>query len=74
VREVPTRRRCCRRFWAAIGRWLPPGAGTDAVRGLVYFPGAGVGQACLVLAGYAAVGLVATMLGAGRRPADAVPA
>jgi hypothetical protein len=53
-------------FWAAIGPWLPPGAGTDAVRGIVYFDGAGVGQACLVLAAYAVVGLVGTLLGSGR--------
>ncbi|MGY1858547.1 DUF3533 domain-containing protein [Modestobacter sp. SYSU DS0290] len=62
-------------FWAAIGPWLPPGAGTSAVRGIVYFGGAGAGQACLVLAGYAAVGLVATVLGSGRRTAaDPEPA
>jgi hypothetical protein len=54
-------------FWAAIGPWLPPGAGTGAIRGIVYFGGAGAGVACLVLAGYALVGVVATMLGAGRR-------
>jgi hypothetical protein len=53
-------------FWAAIGRWLPPGAGTDAVRGIVYFDGAGAGRACLVLAAYAVVGLVATLAGSGR--------
>jgi hypothetical protein len=56
-------------FWAAIGRWLPPGAGTDAIRGIVYFDGAGVGQACLVLAAYAVVGLVATIAGSGRHTA-----
>ncbi|MEU2347106.1 DUF3533 domain-containing protein [Modestobacter sp. NPDC049651] len=54
-------------FWAAIGPWLPPGAGTDAVRGIVYFGGAGVGAASLVLVGYAVVGVVATLLGAGSR-------
>jgi hypothetical protein len=53
-------------FWAAIGPWLPPGAGTSAVRGIVYFSGAGVGQAVLVLAVYAVVGLLATLLGSGR--------
>jgi hypothetical protein len=60
-------------FWSAIGPWLPPGAGTDAVRGIVYFGGAGVGQALLVLAGYAVIGVVATLLGSGRRGA-VVPA
>jgi hypothetical protein len=54
-------------FWAAIGPWLPPGAGTGAVRGIVYFGGAGAGTGALVLAGYAVVGLVATVAGAGRR-------
>jgi hypothetical protein len=57
-------------FWAAIGSWLPPGAGTSAVRGIVYFGGAGAGQACLVLAAYAVVGLVATLAGSGRHPAE----
>jgi hypothetical protein len=60
-------------FWAGIGPWLPPGAATDAVRGIVYFDGAGAGGAALVLAGYAVVGLAATVLGAGRtaQPATA---
>jgi hypothetical protein len=53
-------------FWAGIGPWLPPGAGTDAVRGIVYFDGAGAGRACLVLGAYAVVGLAATLAGAGR--------
>ncbi len=53
-------------FWAGIGPWLPPGAGTSAVRGIVYFGGAGVGQAVLVLAAYAVVGLLATLAGSGR--------
>jgi hypothetical protein len=53
-------------FWAGIGPWLPPGAATDAVRGIVYFAGHGAGLGALVLGGYALVGLVATMLGAGR--------
>jgi hypothetical protein len=56
-------------FWAAIGPWLPPGAATDGVRGIVYFGGTGAGTAALVLAVHAAVGLVATLVGAGRRSA-----
>jgi hypothetical protein len=60
-------------FWAAIGPWLPPGAGTSAIRGIVYFGGAGVGSACLVLAVYAVVGLLATMAGAGRGVPAAEP-
>jgi hypothetical protein len=53
-------------FWAGIGPWLPPGAATDAIRGIVYFAGHGAGIGALVLGGYALVGLVATVLGAGR--------
>jgi hypothetical protein len=61
-------------FWAGIGPSLPPGAGTSAVRGIVYFGGAGVVQAVLVLGGYAVVGLLATLAGSGRHtPADAPP-
>ena len=59
-------------FWAAIGPWLPPGAATGAVRGIVYFGGAGAGWAVLVLAVYGVVGPAATLAGAGRR--GAVPA
>lgn len=53
-------------FWAAIGPWLPPGAGTSAVRGIVYFSGAGVAQAYAVMAGYAVLGVLATLVGSGR--------
>ena len=55
-------------FWATIGPWLPPGAGTDAVRGIVYFQDARITHALLVLAGYAVVGMVVTAAVAGRRP------
>jgi hypothetical protein len=47
-------------FWAAIGPWLPPGAGTDAVRGAAYFGNAGITRDLLVLGGYAVAGLVLT--------------
>jgi hypothetical protein len=64
-------------FWRAVGPWLPPGAGTTAVRGIVYFHGAGNTLPVLVLAAYAVGGSVAT-LAAGiladrrqRRPAAA---
>ncbi|MDN5745261.1 MAG: DUF3533 domain-containing protein [Nocardioidaceae bacterium] len=53
-------------FWAAIGPYLPPGAGTSGVRGIIYFSGAGTGSAATVLAVYAVVGVVVTLLGAGR--------
>ncbi len=46
-------------FWRAIGPWLPPGAGTSAVRGIVYFDGAKVLQPVLVMLAYAVVGVAA---------------
>jgi hypothetical protein len=49
-------------FWRAIGPWLPPGAGTDAVRGSAYFGNAGNTRDLLVLGGYALAGLVATFV------------
>ncbi len=49
-------------FWRAIGPWLPPGAGTSALRGIVYFDGAGAGRAALVVLAYAVVGAVALMV------------
>lgn len=70
-------------FWRAIGPWLPTGAGTSAVRGITYFGGANITTDLLVIAGYAAAGLVLTYVvlalvgrqlirmpfGAGREPA-----
>jgi hypothetical protein len=69
-------------FWREIGPWLPTGAGTSAVRGIAYFGGANITTDLLVVAGYAAAGLVVTylVLGlmgrplvrlGGRHPADA---
>ncbi|WP_432832087.1 hypothetical protein [Dactylosporangium sp. CA-092794] len=49
-------------FWRAIGPWLPPGLGTEAIRGIVYFDGAGVQRAAIVLAGYALFGLAGTLM------------
>jgi hypothetical protein len=49
-------------FWSAIGPWLPPGAGTSAVRAIAYFGDANITTDLLVIAGYAAAGLVATYL------------
>jgi hypothetical protein len=60
-------------FWAGIGPWLPPGAATGAIRGIVYFGGAGAGGAALVLAAYAVAGLGLTFLGAGRRVSATEP-
>lgn len=51
-------------FWRAIGPWLPPGAGTTAVRGIIYFHNVGVAGPALVLAGYAVAGTLATLAAA----------
>ena len=58
-------------FWSAIGPWLPPGAGTEAVRTIVYFPAASVNRPLWTLGAYALVGVVVTMLVAAFRPAPA---
>lgn len=60
-------------FWRAIGPWLPPGAGTSALRGIAYFGNAGVVGPLVVLAGYGLLGTAVTLLAAGRaHPGDAV--
>ena len=43
-------------FYAAIGKWITPGAGTEGVRSIVYFDNVGLGQPALALALYAVVG------------------
>ncbi len=45
-------------FYAAIGRWITPGAGTEGVRSIVYFNNVGVGQPALTLFLYALIGAV----------------
>jgi hypothetical protein len=57
-------------FWRDIGSWLPPGAGTTAVRTIVYFPAAGALHQLLVLSAYAVVGAAGLLLAA--RPAPAL--
>ena len=60
--------------WGAIGQWLPPGAGATLLRDVAYFPAADASFPWLVLAGWAAVGLILVALGRMRdvrRPADA---
>jgi hypothetical protein len=61
-------------FWAKIGPYLPPGAGTDAVRSIVYFSDAKIARDLVVLAVYAIVGVVVTDLFAGWRSEQAEPA
>ena len=45
-------------FWGTIGPYLPPGAGTTAVRNTIYFDGNGIGKALIVLAAYLVAGAV----------------
>ena len=49
-------------FWRAIGAFLPPGAGTDAVRSISYFGGAGTGYPLLIMGGYVLVGILLSVL------------
>ncbi|HET7036133.1 MAG TPA: hypothetical protein VFI42_10675 [Thermomicrobiaceae bacterium] len=55
-------------FWRTIGPYLPPGAGTDAVRNLLYFDAHGLARPLAVLAVYAVAGALLTLaLGVLRR-------
>ncbi|GAB2462297.1 DUF3533 domain-containing protein [Jatrophihabitans fulvus] len=62
-------------FWRGIGNALPNGAGTDAVRRIVYFDGNGIGGHLLVIALWAVVGVVVALVAAARhaRSATAEP-
>jgi hypothetical protein len=48
-------------FWRAIGGWIPNGAGTAAVRKIVYFDSAGIGGNIAVIAVWAVIGLVVAL-------------
>ena len=61
-------------FWRSIGGLLPNGAGTDAVRRIVYFGSVGVASEALLITGYVIVGAAVTMLASSRRPGRATPA
>ncbi|MBQ0862903.1 DUF3533 domain-containing protein [Streptomyces smyrnaeus] len=54
-------------FWRAIGDWIPTGAGTTAVRNIVYFSGNALGTPLLVLGGWALAGVVLLLVGSLRR-------
>lgn len=60
-------------FWRAVGQWLPPGAGTTAVRTIEYFPAAGVLHQSLVLSGYALAGALASLAATKRGRSKAGP-
>ncbi|WP_127794142.1 hypothetical protein [Agromyces sp. LHK192] len=49
--------------WGAIGQWMPPGAAGTLLRNLSYFPEAPTAFPWLVLAGWAAVGIVLSLVG-----------
>ena len=49
--------------WGAIGQWFPPGAAATLIRELSYFPEADKLFPWLVLAGWAAAGVLLGMLG-----------
>jgi hypothetical protein len=49
--------------WGAIGQWFPPGAGATLVRDASYFPHADTGFPWLVLACWAAAGVILGLAG-----------
>lgn len=61
-------------FWRAIGAALPNGAGTSAVREIVYFGSHGVAPQIWLIVGYVVVGAAITLLASWRRPAPVVAA
>jgi ABC-2 family transporter protein len=50
-------------FWRAISSYLPNGAGTDAIRKVVYFEGHGLTHPVVVLVVWIAAGVVVTLVG-----------
>ena len=62
-------------FWRAIGDWIPTGAGTTAVRNIVYFSGNALATPMVVLAAWVVAGAVLLLLGSLRRrePGPALP-
>lgn len=56
--------------WAELGQALPSGAMVTALRAVAFFDGVGAGGALAVLGGWAAAGLLAMLLPAGRRIRD----
>ncbi|WP_394768271.1 ABC transporter permease [Lacisediminihabitans sp.] len=49
--------------WGVVGQWFPPGAAATLIRDVSYFPAADVTFPWLVLAGWAALGLVLAAVG-----------
>ncbi|MCV7219018.1 DUF3533 domain-containing protein [Mycobacterium crocinum] len=51
-------------FWRTISPWLPNGAGTDAIRRIVYFDAHGITQSIVVLVCWVVGGVVVSLIGA----------
>lgn len=49
--------------WGAVGQWFPPGAGATLLRNASYFPAADTTFPWLVLAGWAAGGILLALVG-----------
>jgi hypothetical protein len=49
--------------WGAVGQWFPPGAGATLLRDASYFPAADTTFPWLVLAGWAAAGILLALVG-----------
>ena len=60
-------------LWRTVGGLLPPGASVDLARSALFFDGAGIAGPILVLAGWAALGVVLALALGGRimDPVDA---
>ena len=54
-------------FWRAISRWIPNGAGVQAVRKIVYFGGHDLTGNLLLITAYAVLGVLVTLAVTGRR-------
>ncbi|MCT2591205.1 SNG1 family protein [Streptomyces sp. N2-109] len=61
-------------FWRTIGDWLPPGAGTTAVRHSVYFDGNAMAGPMWVLAVWTVAGVLLTLFFAARHRDTEPPA
>jgi hypothetical protein len=57
--------------WGAVGQWFPPGAGATLLRDASYFPAADTTFPWLVLAGWAAGGILLALVGQHRAPGGA---
>ena len=53
-------------FWRVLGTWIPNGAGTTAVRRIVYFPDQSVTGQVLLVTAYAVVGAAVTLVATAR--------